>query len=144
MTVTVKFHVAGRPQQRGSKKAIPRKDGGRPLMVDANSKSGPWMATVAMEASAAMQGRPLIAGPVEVTYCFRFKYSKGHYTKKGLRPTAPVFYEKAPDLDKLARAAGDAMTGVVYRDDKQIVRLITEKRYTESSEGLDVIVSEVT
>jgi hypothetical protein len=34
-----------------------------------------------------------------------------------------------PDLDKLVRAVGDALTGILYRDDAQIVSLNASKRF---------------
>ena len=36
-----------------------------------------------------------------------------------------------PDIDKLARCALDALTGIVFRDDAQIVDLHATKRYGE-------------
>lgn len=36
-----------------------------------------------------------------------------------------------PDLDNVAKTIMDALSGVVYKDDKQIVDLIVKKRYTD-------------
>jgi crossover junction endodeoxyribonuclease RusA len=36
---------------------------------------------------------------------------------------------KAPDLDKLTRAVFDALTGVAFHDDAQVVDLVATKRY---------------
>jgi crossover junction endodeoxyribonuclease RusA len=36
-------------------------------------------------------------------------------------------YPKAPDLDKLVRAVLDALTGVCYKDDSQVVTIQSEK-----------------
>jgi Holliday junction resolvase RusA-like endonuclease len=38
-------------------------------------------------------------------------------------PTAP------PDIDKLARAVLDALTGIVYDDDSQVIELQATKRF---------------
>lgn len=38
-------------------------------------------------------------------------------------PTVP------PDLDKLVRAIGDALSGIVYQDDKQLTTIVAIKRY---------------
>jgi Holliday junction resolvase RusA-like endonuclease len=38
-----------------------------------------------------------------------------------------------PDLDKLVRAIGDGLTGVVILDDKQIVELHARKIYTSGA-----------
>jgi Holliday junction resolvase RusA-like endonuclease len=34
-----------------------------------------------------------------------------------------------PDLDKLVRGVCDALTGVIYHDDAQVVEIIASKRY---------------
>jgi Holliday junction resolvase RusA-like endonuclease len=51
-----------------------------------------------------------------------------------LKPSAPAFPVKRSggDLDKLARALLDALTGIVYRDDSQVVELDLRKRFADS------------
>ena len=41
---------------------------------------------------------------------------------------------KRPDIDKLARAALDALSGVIWRDDSQVVELVASKSYAEPEE----------
>lgn len=80
-----------------------------------------------------MEGRELMLGPLTVHATFTFPRPKAHYrTGKNaslLRDDAPEYHTSAPDLDKLQRALGDAMTGVVYRDDKQIAQWAVVKVY---------------
>lgn len=47
-----------------------------------------------------------------------------------------------PDLDKLVRATGDALTGVIYHDDAQVVEVIARKLYG-AIESVRVIAEEV-
>jgi Holliday junction resolvase RusA-like endonuclease len=145
---SIRFTVAGRPQQRGSKKAFARKGGGQPLMVDANAKSGPWMAAVAAVASAEMDGAPLLEGPLSIAVWFHFKRPQTHFRKSQgvpfLRDDAPIYHASMPDADKLMRAIGDSLSGVVYRDDAQLAHVTVRKVYTESSEGASIEVSEIT
>ncbi len=47
-----------------------------------------------------------------------------------------------PDVDKLARCALDALSGVVIKDDAQVVELYARKRYGEP-ERLEVAVHEL-
>lgn len=49
---------------------------------------------------------------------------------------------KKPDADNIAKVVLDALNGVAYRDDSQIVRLMVKKEYGEES-GLRVQISEV-
>lgn len=40
--------------------------------------------------------------------------------------------ETRPDADKLLRAVGDALTGVVYRDDAQLTTVVVRKRWAKT------------
>ena len=54
--------------------------------------------------------------------------------------------EAAPittDCDKLCRSLGDALTGVVFADDRQIATWHAEKVYTAGSEGATVEIREL-
>ena len=54
-----------------------------------------------------------------------------------LRVDAPEYVDRAPDLDKLERAALDALTGVLYLDDRQVARLSADKSWGDIP-GVDV------
>lgn len=45
-----------------------------------------------------------------------------------------------PDLDKLIRAVLDALTGIAYTDDSQVVRILAQKSYG-SVEGVRVVMA---
>lgn len=83
-----------------------------------------------------MSGYPPWAGPVSLRACFVFPRPK-HHLRTGKREgevkeNAPGWKTSAPDLDKLVRALGDALTGIVYRDDAQIVDLGVTKIYGQN------------
>ena len=42
-----------------------------------------------------------------------------------------VFPTKKPDLDNMAKAVLDALNGVAYKDDCQIVTMLSKKNYAE-------------
>ena len=67
-----------------------------------------------------------------LTVTFMFKRPKGHISKKGgVVPSAPLHHTKAPDLDKLCRAIGDAIsiTGILMDNDSSIVEIRAVKKY---------------
>lgn len=120
------FSVPGEAAPQGSKRAF-RTRGGRIALVESSNRVKPYRASVAAAAVAA--GVSLIDGPVEIGAVFTFVRPRSHYTGKGaLRSGAPAAPGK-PDLDKIARAVGDALTGIAYRDDSQITRWTLHKRY---------------
>lgn len=74
-------------------------------------------------------GRALITGPVTLRVTFVRPRPAGHYGRTGLRPSAPAHPTVRPDLTKMLRALEDALTGVVWRDDAQVVHLDVVKAY---------------
>lgn len=129
----VSFTVAGIPAPQGSKS---------PWGSEANPNTKPWRAAVAADARAAMTYHDAdgtsgylepIAGPVVLYVTFTFPRPKSHYRTgrhaHELKPSAPAYCATKPDLDKLLRAIGDAITGIVVRDDSQIVEIVASKWY---------------
>lgn len=119
----MRFFVPGEPQPQGSKKSIQGKNQKFPVMVEDARKSRPWRSDVKFFASQAMSGRPLLEGPLHLELVFVFPRPKGHYgtgrNAGKLKPRAPKVYTSSPDRDKLERCVCDALTGVVWIDDRQ-------------------------
>lgn len=141
---TVHVVVYGTPAPAGSKKAVPmgRGPGARWGVVDANPKAKPWKNLVAQQAGEVMAGRPLLRGPLHVTFLFTVRRPKGHVGTRGIRPGAPRHPTVQPDVLKLARGVEDALSGVVYADDAQIVDERLRKQYGEQ-EGVEIVVMEL-
>jgi len=127
----IEFTVYGQPEPAGSKRAFVNKHTGRASVSDANPRAKGWKSRVTDEAIAATNGQPLLDGPLLVELLFVLPRPKGHFGKRGLLPSAPLFPTVRPDVLKLARGVEDAMSGVVYRDDAQIVRESLVKLYGE-------------
>lgn len=130
---SVSFVVHGLPKPAGSKRAFQHKTTGRIVVTDANKNSREWKNLVADAAVAARSHSnvELLDGPLLLSLIFMLPRPKGHYGSKRLRPSAPRFPTVKPDLLKLARAVEDALSGIVYRDDAQIVSESLQKAYGE-------------
>lgn len=123
----IRFLVPGVPAQQGSKRHV-----GNGRMIESNKERlMPWRASVTAASADAMDGAEPTTKPVHVTVEFRFMRPKAHYTRGGdVRLTAPRWKDTVPDIDKLLRALLDGMTGVVFQDDKQVVKVEASKRYS--------------
>lgn len=112
------FTVPGVPAPQGSKTRT--KWGIR----EDNPATRPWRNAVAWEARATYRDQEPLTGPIELHATFYFPRPKSHYgTGKNaavLKPTAPLYHTAKPDGDKLMRAIGDAITGILIRDDSLI------------------------
>lgn len=126
--------IPGRPEQQGSKKVFNRR------AVEANKNLAPWRADAIHHIQQAMAAQLVtqFVGPVRVIAGFYYARPAGHYgtgRNAGIvKPSAPVFKESAPDLDKLQRALGDALTQAgAIRDDARIVAWDVDKLWAETS-----------
>lgn len=150
----ITFTVRGIPAPQGSKRAFRNKHSGRIQQVESSKRVAPWRSDVRDAAMKALDneilgGRPnpgyAFTGPVAVELAFRWPRPKGHHGARGLRPSAPVWPATLPDLDKLARAVLDALTGIVWNDDAQVVDLGLRKRYADGEPpGVTVTVRDLT
>lgn len=140
--MTLTFTVHGKPQPRGSKKAFLPPGAKFPVLTDDNPRSRPWMNSVAATAAAARvdAGIGLFDGPVRLTVEFHFARPKSHFGKRGLKSSAPAWHTIRPDTTKLLRGLEDALKGVVWRDDSQVVQQTATKLYGESDYTVVTIV----
>jgi Holliday junction resolvase RusA-like endonuclease len=103
-------------------------------------KTVSYQGLVGYTAAQAMAGAPLIDGPVKVRMNLlcpipaswsrlkQWRAREGH-----IRPTTK------PDVDNVIKAVFDAINGVVWKDDVQVVELVLSKGYAENP-GVRVLV----
>lgn len=152
------FFVEGRPQTAGSKRAVPINRNGERVgtrVIEDGSAANreakrSWRQDVQLAARVAMseQGWELTHGPVVCEFVFYRHRPASHYGKgrnaRDLKPTAPAHPTGKPDALKLARAAEDSLTGLVWADDAQVVdgrqAKVWSCRYSER-EGVSVTIA---
>lgn len=128
----ITIRVPGKQQPAGSKRIVTNRSTGRAYVVDANPKSRDWKTTVAQCASDAWNGEPLMTGAIRLAIVLCVARPRAHYGAKGsLKLSAPTYPTTRPDLTKLVRAIEDALTGVIWRDDAQVVSQTVMKIYDE-------------
>ena len=137
--MTITFFVPGTPRPAGSKRAFAIKKGGaytgRVVVMDACTKTKSWQRVVREAAQAAYSG-PLWQGAVKLSLTFILTRPGGHWrTGKNaalLKADAPAFpITRIPgDLTKLTRCFEDALTGVIWVDDSQVVEKHESKTFT--------------
>jgi len=133
----LEFCVYGIPAPKGSKRAFAiRKRGvptGQVAVVDADKGRGPlrdWITAVnGVVQGMAGSGAQKLEGPLEAHVTF---YPP---KPKSAPKTRRIWPGRKPDLDKLLRAIFDPLSGVLIRDDAQIVRLDARKEYADDQVG---------
>lgn len=138
------LYVTGKPVPQGSTKAFAVK--GRAFTTSTNA--GPlaryrndirniW--TTSPKRNERLEPDP-VDGEVVMVIDFTFARPKNHYLpansrrkERELREDAPTYVTGKPDLDKLIRAVGDALTGYAYKDDAQVVQVVAHKRWGDTA-----------
>ena len=128
----ISFFVPGLPRPGGSKKAFRHAKTGKIMVVDACARNKEWRAVVALAARQAYNDEPL-TGSLVLSINFYLPRPKGHYgsgkNSEVLKPSAPVYPIVPPDLTKLIRSTEDALTGILWADDAQVVIQYAKKYY---------------
>lgn len=125
--------MPGLAKTAGSKRAFMPKGARFPIVVDDAGVPGKdWRGDVKHFASIAVKdlsGYPL-SGPLRLDLRFVMQRPQNHMRKDGtVKPKAPGWHISKPDGLKMARAIEDALTGILWQDDKQIAFQTWSKRY---------------
>jgi len=134
--------VHGTPVQQGSKTRM------RWSVIDDNAERlTPWRTEVT---ETALREKILPTpwdGPVGMTVTYWFVRPRSHYRTgrfaDQLKPTAPKYHARFPDLDKLLRATMDALTNArVWVDDNRVSVTFPVKRWAAPNDppGADITV----
>jgi crossover junction endodeoxyribonuclease RusA len=114
----------------------------RCVVMPQKPKVKAWRDAICLVATADQLKRhhPVMveSGPIRIEALFVLRRPKS--TRKTNPPSTMALAAKRPDIDKLVRAVLDALTGVWFKDDAQVVDLIVAKRVAEPgiSPGLTV------
>lgn len=129
--LVISFFAPGIPVPKGSTRSFVVN--GRAVTTSTSGRAlKDWHDMIAFKASEV--AKELYAGPVWVEMEFVLP-------RPTSRPRKYRYPDRKPDLDKITRAGLDAMTGVIYKDDAQVVNLHVRKNYAGGSEQTGVYVS---
>jgi len=131
----ISFEVRGNPKAKGSMKAFMPKGARFPVITHDNPKTRPWVSAVRIQ---AQQHAPiqLWLGPITLELLFTLQ------KPQSLPKRRPSWAIRRPDIDKLVRTICDSLTGVIYKDDSQIIYQSAKKEYGNAP-GVTVVISQV-
>lgn len=142
----IQFFVAGNAKTQGSLHSFYNHKAGK-IVTPQSTKVKNWRSVISLRASEIMGGGELYKGPLKVRLNFYFVRPQAHYRtgkyKNILKDTAPLYpHGRVGDGDKLERAVFDALTGVIWVDDCQVVEGNWSKHYSENP-GVLISVEEI-
>ena len=92
-----------------------------------------WRAECSRLIKEAFEEEKLIEGPLKIDAAFYIRPTKYISSKKKLREkleAEEIFCGKKPDIDNYLKALLDSMTGIVFKDDGQVVECRARKLYS--------------
>jgi len=126
----VTLEVTGHPVAKGRGRAVNTPNGPR---IYTPGKTAKWEQDARLVARQAMEGRAPFDGPVLLTVDAVF--SPAASWPKWRREAAlahGIQHTMKPDVDNLAKAALDAINGIVFQDDRQVFSLVVRKGFAEA------------
>lgn len=143
--MTFEFFIPGIARTSGSHKTVQ----GR--ITHAGDYTKQWMDTIGWFVLKEVGRMCLLEGPIKLTLIFYKERPQGDFRVRQGRPskllksTAPPYPIKRPDLTKLIRAAEDALTKVIWKDDSQVVVLEGHKEFCSGDQkpGVYIKIEEV-
>lgn len=133
-SLTIIVQGKPRPQPRAKGRLVKLADGSRRFIFYTPSSVQRWRGILAVTFKKfLLENKDSImpSKPVSVSMTFIFRRPRKHYSSKNvLKPDAPLFVSKRPDLDNLEKAVLDMLKNVgFYNDDSQVVSISSSKLY---------------
>ncbi|MGI9136400.1 MAG: RusA family crossover junction endodeoxyribonuclease [Candidatus Nanopelagicales bacterium] len=139
--MSFELRVFGTPAPQGSKRHV---GGGR--MVEASKKVQPWREAIVTECQRTGLADTRVDFPVSIAITFYLQRPAGHRGTHGIKPSAPIYPHRTPDLDKLVRSTLDGLTqAALWVDDARVVILTAYKTYADhTGPGALIRITEMT
>ena len=137
MSDRVSFICYSRGAPQGSKNHM-----GGGVLVESSKRVKPFRSDLQF---LAMEATPVdwdLGLEYALALDFYFKRPKSHLTSKGaLTKSAPLFPtgRNVGDVDKLCRSCMDALTGILYYDDSQVIDITAKKRFASRDQVIVTI-----
>ena len=130
MNKIVRLEIFGNPVPQGRPRFFRK---GNFIGAYDPEKSRSWKENVRLQ--AIMQKPEIMTGALNLFLHFKLLKPKSMSKKV-------IHHVKKPDLDNLVKACKDALKGICYRDDSQIIELAAKKEYSEKP-GVVIVISEI-
>lgn len=127
MSAAMYFVVLGPPHGKGRPKASSR---GGFVRMYTPAPTRQYEAEIAKMAVLARADWPVLETPISLRVVAHHAIPMSWPKRKQQQALQGDLIPGKPDLDNVAKAVLDALNGVIYLDDKQVVRLMAEKRYS--------------
>lgn len=147
--VLAKTFIPGLPRPQGSMKAFKHKTTDKVIMTHSKGKElMQWRKLIALEVKSGADPSLLLlsSGGYVVAMTFLFPRPQYHLASDGSVKERFTFalHRTKPDIDKLQRAVFDALTGIVWTDDSNVIGCTELMKSYGASPGLIITIGHIT
>lgn len=133
----INFSVPGQPVAKGRSRSVRR---GNKIGHYTPQATVSYENLVRMAAWEKMQGKQIISGPAKVDISLFFKIPQSWAKNKRLAAlSGEIMPTIKPDCSNVLKAIEDALNGVVWDDDKQVIEVIVRKFYSENPRAVVMV-----
>ena len=126
----IAFTIPGQPVAKGRPKFARR---GAHVVAYTPAKTASYENLVKLAAATAMRGIEPSARPVALSVTLNLQIPASWSNKRRAAAAAgTICATKKPDADNVLKGIKDGCNGIVWADDAQVVRIMIEKRYSET------------
>jgi Holliday junction resolvase RusA-like endonuclease len=126
----VEFSIPGQPVAKGRPRFVQR---GAHVGTYTPVKTASYENLVKLSAAEAMRGLEPSARPVALQVTLNLQIPASWSKKRRAAAAAgAIRATKKPDADNVLKGIKDGCNGIVWADDAQVVRIVLEKRYSET------------
>ena len=135
---TVRFFVPGPVRGKGRPRFATR---GKFVAAYTDKKTADYELLIKRHAFIAMCGAAPMKGPINISMTAHFEPPKSASAKqRNLMISGTVRPTVKPDIDNILKMM-DALNGVCFEDDKQVVHAFCQKKYA-SGAGLEIVIDQ--
>ena len=129
------FEVYGDPVAKGRPRIVTT---GKFARAYTPAKTVKWEDSIKLQAIAQLGRIPLLENALGLRLQFKRQFPKSMSKKRRLNALPTT----RPDLDNYVKAVKDALNGILWKDDSQIVRLKADKVFCDRP-GIEITVWEI-
>ena len=137
----IRIVVPGNPVGKGRPRAFQTRGARRTIKMHTPEKTRAYEQAIALAGKLAMQGREPLGGPVamrlDIFMPIPASWSKAKREAALLSSVMPI---SKPDASNVLKAVEDALNGIAYIDDSQIIDVWLRKRYSDEPR-IEVIIT---
>ena len=143
--MTIRFSISGSPQGKARPRVVRTKSGHSMSFTPDKTVAYEELVRARYRAATSESGQTeTFDGPISLAIVAEYSIPKSTSKKRAAEmERCEIFPTKKPDWDNIGKIICDALNGLAYKDDAQVVSASVRKRYTTGAGCVHVALTEI-